>query len=77
MLEHLYVDPDDQGRGVGAALLDHVKRRRPRGIRLWTFQRNENARRFYESRGFRCVELTDGSTNEEREPDALYEWTLE
>ena len=75
MIEHLYVDPDDQRRGVGTGLLDHAKFRRPGGIRLWTFQRNENARCFYESRGFRCIELTDGSANEEREPDALYEWT--
>ena len=29
---------------------------------------------FYEHRGMRVVELTDGSRNEEREPDALYEW---
>jgi hypothetical protein len=25
-------------------------------------------------RGFRLVEMTDGRGNEEREPDALYEW---
>ena len=31
-------------------------------------------RRFYERNGCRVVELTDGSGNEEREPDALYEW---
>ncbi len=74
MLNHLYVEPADQGRGIGAALLEHAKGRLTEGVRLWTFQRNENARRFYERRGFRCVELTDGSGNEEREPDALYEW---
>jgi hypothetical protein len=38
------------------------------------FQRNERARTFYERRGCHVVELTDGSGNEEREPDALYEW---
>jgi hypothetical protein len=32
------------------------------------------ARSFYERRGLRLVELTDGAGNEEREPDALYEW---
>ena len=74
LLGHLYVHPDEQGRGVGTGLLDVVKRGRPSGFRLWVFQKNEGARRFYERHGFRLVELTDGSGNEEREPDALYEW---
>jgi hypothetical protein len=39
------------------------------------FQRNEQARRFYEHRGFRFVELTDGSANAERMPDVRYRWT--
>jgi len=74
VLDHMYVHPDEQGRGVGTALLDLATRRRPEGFRLWVFQRNEGARRFYERHGCRLVELTDGSGNEEREPDALYEW---
>ncbi len=47
------------------------------GFRLWVFQRNEGARRFYERHDLRLVELTDGAGNEEREPDALYEWAPE
>jgi hypothetical protein len=43
-------------------------------LQLWTFQRNEQTRRFYEARGFTLVRETDGSTNEEKEPDALYRW---
>jgi hypothetical protein len=41
---------------------------------LWTFQKNVAARRFYEDRGFQAVEETDGSRNEEREPDVHYVW---
>jgi GNAT superfamily N-acetyltransferase len=68
----LYVRPDRQGQGVGAALLAHVLADgAPR--RLWTFQQNERARRFYEARGFKLVRLTDGGGNEEKTPDALYE----
>jgi putative acetyltransferase len=74
LLYHLYVYPELQGRGAGSALLDVVKELRPDGFRLWVFQRNMQAREFYEHRGMRVVELTDGLGNEEREPDALYEW---
>jgi putative acetyltransferase len=70
----LYVEPDAQGRGVGSALFERLTERRPRGFRFWVFQRNERARRFYERHGAVVIELTDGAGNEEREPDALYEW---
>jgi GNAT superfamily N-acetyltransferase len=77
MLSHLYVLPGAQGGGVGTRLLELAKERRPQGFALWTFQRNAGARRFYERHGLRLVRLTDGSENEEREPDALYEWRRE
>jgi GNAT superfamily N-acetyltransferase len=74
LLGHLYVHPERQGVGVGSALLASAKERRPGGLELWTFQRNEAARRFYERHGFRAVELTDGAANEEHEPDVRYVW---
>jgi GNAT superfamily N-acetyltransferase len=74
MLEHLYVHPAAQSRGFGSALLEEAKRACPDGFRFWVFQRNAGARRFYEDRGCRLLELTDGAANEEREPDALYAW---
>ena len=73
-LTHLYVDPPAQNRGVGTALLDHVKGLRPERLELWVFQKNDGARRFYERHGFNLVRLTDGAGNMEQEPDALYEW---
>jgi ribosomal protein S18 acetylase RimI-like enzyme len=73
-LYHLYVYPELQGQGAGSLLFDRVKELSPDGFRLWVFQRNMQARAFYEHRGMRVVELTDGSGNEEGEPDALYEW---
>ncbi len=74
-MEHLYIAPEHQRRGIGTALMERAKERRPHGFRLWVFQRNVGAREFYEHHGFRVVELTDGSGNEEKEPDALYEWS--
>jgi len=72
-IDHLFVHPDHQGRGVGPSLLrralqDGAERR------LWTFQKNLRARAFYEARGFVLEQLTDGEANEEKEPDALYVW---
>jgi putative acetyltransferase len=69
-----YVDPDEHDRGIGSALFAEAQRARPAGFRFWVFQQNANARRFYENRGCTVVELTDGSGNEERTPDALYQW---
>ena len=74
VLRLLYVDPEMQRRGAGSALLDQVKKARPAGFTFWVFQQNTQARRFYESHGCRVVRLTDGSGNDERTPDALYEW---
>ncbi|HEY3892433.1 MAG TPA: GNAT family N-acetyltransferase [Bradyrhizobium sp.] len=72
-LDHLYVRPDWQRRGVGLSLLNKAKVLSPRRLELWTFLRNANARAFYEAQGFRAVECTDGR-NEENEPDVKYAW---
>jgi GNAT superfamily N-acetyltransferase len=73
-VDHLYLLPGFYGRGIGSLLLDKAKELSPRRLRLFTFQRNARARAFYEARGCVAIELTDGSQNEEHEPDALYEW---
>ena len=75
-IDQFYVLPEHQGRGIGSALLALAQARFPK-LQLWTFQKNEAARRFYEGRGFRVAEETDGSRNEEREPDIRYVWQRE
>jgi GNAT superfamily N-acetyltransferase len=77
MVDYLYVEPEVTGCGIGTALLELVKRQRTDGFTLWTFQQNEGARRFYERHGLRVIRLTDGQDNEEKTPDALYEWRPE
>jgi GNAT superfamily N-acetyltransferase len=74
MVEHLYVRPEEQRAGIGSALIEEAKSRRPSGLRLWVFQRNDGARAFYARHGFAEMRLTDGADNEEREPDVLLEW---
>jgi GNAT superfamily N-acetyltransferase len=73
-LMYLYLDVGWTGHGIGSALLDHAKHRRPDGFTLWTFQLNEGARRFYERHGLVPIEFTDGEGNEEKTPDVRYEW---
>ncbi|MGE7369219.1 GNAT family N-acetyltransferase [Neorhizobium sp. NPDC001467] len=72
-IEQLYVLPHAQGQGTGSGLLDVAKARHSQ-LELWVFQKNDGARRFYESRGFCAARETDGADNEEREPDILYYW---
>ncbi len=73
-LLQIHVEADAQNRGIGSALFRHATERRPQGFVLWTFQKNEGARRFYERHGCRVVQMTDGAGNEEREPDIQFEW---
>nr|WP_299039888.1 GNAT family N-acetyltransferase [uncultured Pseudokineococcus sp.] len=71
-LEQLYVTPAAQGQGVGQTLLRAALNEHPGGLHLHVFARNTRARALYERAGFVCVETSDGSTNEEHEPDCTY-----
>ncbi len=73
-LDQLYLLPGHERRGIGGRLLAKAKERSPGRLRLFTFARNRRARAFYEKHGFRLVDQTDGSRNEEGEPDIRYEW---
>jgi GNAT superfamily N-acetyltransferase/chorismate mutase len=73
-LDALYVGPDHQGFGIGTALLDLAKARRPDGFALWVFASNAPARGFYHRHGLVELEHTDGSGNEERSPDVRMAW---
>ncbi|MFI1370599.1 GNAT family N-acetyltransferase [Streptomyces longwoodensis] len=74
LLSQLYLAPEWRGRGIGDRFVSLARQRSPHGLTLWTFQVNEPAHRFYERHGFTAVEFTDGSGNEEREPDVRYVW---
>jgi GNAT superfamily N-acetyltransferase len=72
-VDQLYVDPELTRRGIGTQLIELAKRERPGGLRLWTFESNAGAQRFYERHGFRAIDRTEGD-NEEGAPDILYVW---
>ena len=80
-LDHLYVDVDCQGAGLGTSLLNVAKRRSPGGIELLTFQRNHRAQDFYQSRGFQeagrgFARLDDNpwATHREQLADIRFRW---
>lgn len=72
-ITQMAVSPAFIGCGIGTQLLLHALGTLPPPIRLYTFQANHGARRFYERHGFCALAFTDGSGNEERCPDILYE----
>ncbi|KAH8658264.1 acyl-CoA N-acyltransferase [Xylariales sp. PMI_506] len=73
-LDDLYVLPHYQGSGLGTALLQLVKTKRPAGFSLWVFQSNILARSFYRHHGLEELESTDGKANEEQSPDVRMAW---
>jgi len=74
-ITQMAVDPRLVGMGIGSLLLAQAVRTMSLPIRLYTFQANLGARRFYSRHGFVAVEFADGRANEERCPDVLYELT--
>jgi ribosomal protein S18 acetylase RimI-like enzyme len=76
-ITQLYVEPEHCGVGVGTQLLRAALAALPKPIRLYTFQQNVAARRFYERFGFEAIAFGDGSANEEGCPDVLYELAVE
>jgi ribosomal protein S18 acetylase RimI-like enzyme len=70
----LYVAVDHQGEGIGRRLLELAKSRSLGLLELYTFQVNEKAVAFYLANGFEIVDGSDGSRNEELEPDYRLSW---
>jgi GNAT superfamily N-acetyltransferase len=74
-IDHLYVDPVHHRQGHGTALLAAAQASHEH-LELWVFQRNLGAIAFYEAHGFAIADSTDGSGNEEHEPDHRMTWSL-
>ena len=72
-IDQLYVLPGHTSQGIGGRLLQLAHDALERPIRLYTFQENSGARRFYERHGYRAIKFTDGQGNEEKCPDVLFE----
>lgn len=55
LIRHAYVRPGNQGRGVGGAVLEHLRSRSRRRMLVGTWAAAEWAIRFYRERGFEQV----------------------
>jgi len=69
-LQHLYVDTDHQGQGIGRMLLEDAQFSSLGSLSLHVFTRNS-----HEAAGFILADGSDGSSNEEQEADLTYIWT--
>ena len=69
----LYVHVKHQNRGIGSLLVNLAKQRSRGRLRLFTFEANKNAQRFYERHGFRVV--ARGFEKEWKLEDIEYEWS--
>lgn len=59
LIRHAYVRPTAQRKGVGAALIEHVRRLTDRGILVGTWAAASWAISFYERHGFELVRSPD------------------
>jgi len=55
LIRHAYVLPDRQGRGIGSALLNHLRRLSTRRMLVGTWEAADWAIRFYKRHGFELV----------------------
>ena len=69
----LYIAPQARGRGLGTALI-RAAQATTSLLRLWTFQANTGAQRFYTRHGFAELRRTDGTGNDEKLPDIQFTW---
>jgi ribosomal protein S18 acetylase RimI-like enzyme len=76
-IDHLYLQPGYYRQGIGTMLLNHAKALRPAGLTLYAFEANVRACTFYRNHGFHEKERGDGSDNEARMPDILFQWRHE
>ncbi|MCG8547309.1 MAG: GNAT family N-acetyltransferase [Alphaproteobacteria bacterium] len=72
-LDQLFIEPTDQNRGVGSALMEKAKALSPDGLHLRVLRANTVAIRFYERHGFAFA--TSGISPYNKMPMHEYVWT--
>ncbi|WP_231182852.1 GNAT family N-acetyltransferase [Haladaptatus sp. DYF46] len=78
-LKEIYVDPDDWGRGIGTALLEHGLARLPESItalKLEALSENDSGKRFYTARGFEPIKESTITIADESYSATIYSLSL-
>ena len=75
IIQGLYIKKDFQGFGFGQAAIKFAQKQFEE-LRLWVFQSNIGAQKFYQRLGFQVVEKSEGEDNDYRLPDVFYCWKL-
>ena len=73
IIQALYIKKDFQGFGFGQAAIKFAQKQF-KELRLWVFQSNIGAQRFYRRLGFQIVKMSDGQGNDYNLPDVFYCW---
>ena len=73
IIQALYIKKDFQRFGFGQAAIKFAQKQF-KELRLWVFQSNIGAQKFYQQLGFQIVEKSDGEDNDYRLPDIFYCW---
>lgn len=74
ILDQIFVAPEEQGKGVGRALLELAKQLMPAGFHLRIDASNDQARRFYEAEGMK--RLREGFHPWSGIPVHFYGWNV-
>lgn len=74
VLDQIFVLPEAQGSGVGAALMAHAKVMMPAGFTLRMAEANQQAADFYERSGLK--QFGTGVHPNSGRPVRFYEWTV-
>ena len=75
IIQSLYIKAAFQRRGFGQAAIYYAQEQFNE-LRLWVFQANNEAQKFYQNMGFEALEMTDGRDNDYGLPDIFYLWRL-
>ena len=75
IIQALYIKKEFQGFGFGQAAIKFSQKQFEE-LRLWVFQSNIGAQRFYQRLGFQIVEKSDGEDNDYKLPDVFYCWKV-
>ena len=73
IIQALYIKKDYQGFGFGQAAI-RFSQKQFEELRLWVFQSNKGAQRFYRRLGFQIGKMSDGQDNDYNLPDVFYCW---